>query len=328
MLRYNLLTLFIFFLSSHSQGYVVMQDLQPAPFIHLNSFFSHYVVLVEKSTHTMFLYEKYHNTFRIIEEFSIATGQKKGDKLKENDQRTPEGIFWIEDFLSAEKLFKTSGKDAEMYGRGAFTLNFPNPMDKINKKTGSGIWIHATNNEKRIDLGLDSKGCVVIKNDHLVKLSQYLELHKTPILIVHELTYLSSAIMDEKKKDLLMFLQTWNEAWVKEDKKIYFEHYSRKYSTRSHGTFKRYRSYKTAVFRNSGQPQVKISEISLLETPQYATATFIQEYKSKTIKSTGKKTLYLVKDSYYKWKIIAEYWSQKGLSKKKLLPFFKREQVP
>jgi hypothetical protein len=41
--------------------------------------------------------------------------------------------------------------------------------------------------------------------------------------------------------------------------------------------------------------------------------TFKQDYKSNTIQDTGKKILYMQKDPYYKWKIVAERWTKLGI---------------
>ncbi len=46
-------------------------------------------------------------------------------------------------------------------------MNYPNPIDQRLKKTGGGIWLHSTNDETRIEKGLDSRGCVVAANNDL-----------------------------------------------------------------------------------------------------------------------------------------------------------------
>ena len=49
-----------------------------------------------------------------------------------------------------------------------------------------GIWLHSTNDETRIDKGLDSRGCVVAANNDLKEIAQFVELDKTNIVIVHD----------------------------------------------------------------------------------------------------------------------------------------------
>jgi uncharacterized membrane protein len=45
---------------------------------------------------------------------------------------------------------------------------------------------------------------------------------------------------------------------------------------------------------------------------QYVAVVFKQDYQSAVINDIGMKTLYLKKDDYYKWKIVAELWSKIG----------------
>jgi hypothetical protein len=59
----------------------------------------------------------------VIKQLPCATGQADGDKLKEGDLRTPEGVYFVRRKLAG-------GLDYELYGDLAFTLDFPNPVDR------------------------------------------------------------------------------------------------------------------------------------------------------------------------------------------------------
>ncbi len=181
--------------------------------IQLDPYFSHHVFIVEKATHKIYLLKEDNAGYRFISSFNIATGENSGDKSYQGDHRTPEGIFFIEDFLPQKKLLETRGEQGKIYGVGAFTLDFPNPVDLFRKKTGGGIWIHSTDDESRIAKGLDSQGCVVTKNLDLVDLSKYIELNKTPVIITHEMKYISPETHQLKKKELLDFLDSWLTSW-------------------------------------------------------------------------------------------------------------------
>ena len=63
----------------------------------------------------------------------------------------------------------------------------------------------------------------------------------------------------------------------------------------------------------------------------YSVATFKQIYKSKTIDDTGHKKIYLKRDNYYNWKIVAEVWSKEGVGPDKVAfrpsnQFFNKEE--
>src|SRR5690606_35169734 len=109
-------------------GQVWSQDTAflPANVLMLDDKFTHHVILVEKATHKLYLYENNGSMPKLVKTFSTATGKFKGNKFREGDRKTPEGIYTLNDFLSKEQLFRMHGKYAEIYGSGAFPMDYPN----------------------------------------------------------------------------------------------------------------------------------------------------------------------------------------------------------
>lgn len=287
------------------------EEYYPKPLLRLGTHFSHHVLIAEKSTHSLYLYENKDGLPHLLQKYQMATGKKAGDKSFQGDHRTPEGIYHFTEFLTHQQLLQRNGTQGEIYGVGAFVMNYPNPIDVYDGKTGGGIWLHSTNDETRIDKGLDSRGCIVAHNENLIKISNYIELDKTNIVVVHDLHYLSKQTWLAEKQKLETTVSEWLNAWTTEDFDRYISHYSQKeFKDPTRGNFSNYRSYKRAVFANPGAPTIKMKELSILQTNDYAIATFIQDYTSNTIQDIGKKILYLKKDQYYNWKIVAERWSK------------------
>ena len=164
--------------------------------------FSHHVILVEKATHKLHLYENSGTSPKLIKTYQTATGKFKGDKLINGDHKTPEGIYTIYEFLSKQELLRRHGSYAEIYGSGAFPMNYPNLIDERVGKTGGGIWLHSTDDDNRISKGLDSKGCVVLQNADLKDISQYIEVEHTPIVVVQDVLYLSKITWERNRKDI------------------------------------------------------------------------------------------------------------------------------
>lgn len=289
------------------------QKLLPAPLLLMDNFFSHHVLIAEKSTHLLHLYKNNEGLPELVRSYQMATGKKPGDKEAEGDFRTPEGIYNFVDFLNNKQLLAQSGPQSVIYGAGAFVMDYPNPIDKILKKTGSGIWLHSTNDETRIDKGLDSRGCVVTANNELIDLSKYLELNKTPIIIVQDLVYLNEKTFETQRNDLKQVLDSWLTAWRNKEIEGYMSNYHPVEFTDSKGKFAQYKAYKKAVFSNPGQPKIDLDFISIIQAKNYAVITFTQKYQSKTINDTGRKILYLRQDASYKWKIVNEVWTKHGL---------------
>lgn len=289
----------------------------PSALIQLDDYFSHHVIVAEKSTHKLHLYQNDNGLPKFIKTYQMATGKKAGDKQFQGDFRTPEGVFRFVNFLTHQDLVKRHGKQGEIYGVGAFVMNYPNPMDYRKKKTGGGIWLHSTNDETRIEKGLDSRGCLVAHNTDLIEISKYIELNRTNVLVTHELNFQKESTWKASKKELKSTIESWLNSWQNEDLKSYVSHYHKEqFFDKYRGNYSQFRTYKKAVFNNAGTPLVEIKNLSLLMANDYAVANFIQVYESKTIKDVGRKTLYLKRDGYYKWKIVSENWTKAGVNQK------------
>ena len=286
----------------------------PAALLLLDDHFSHHILVAEKSTHTLHLYRNDKGTPRLLKSYKMATGKKTGNKIFQGDHRTPEGIYFFTDFLSRQKLLERYGKEGEIYGVGAFVTDYPNPVDRLDKKTGYGIWLHSTNDENRIDKGLDSRGCVVTANKHLIEISSYIELNRTMILIVQNLSYLDKALWLRVRNGLQTTLQKWLTAWKNKNTKGYFSHYHKNFFDPQRGNLTQFKAFKRNVFHRPGKPKITISHTNITQHDKYAAITFVQDYSSGVVNDVGRKTLYLVKDDYYNWKIVAEKWTKKGIS--------------
>lgn len=304
ILTWTILTSFIGL--SHAQE----ASFYPANILMMDDKFSHHVLLVEKSTHKLYLYENSNTHPKLLHTFSAATGKYKGDKFVSGDHKTPEGIYTISSFLSKEELLRRHGKYAEIYGSGAFPMDYPNFIDKREKKTGGGIWLHSTDDDNRVSKGLDSRGCVVLKNQDLKDVSQYVHLDHTPIIVVQDVFFLSKNSWEKNRKELSDVIQDWSKAWQEKDFNKYIGSYDEQnFYDRKKGGFNSYRNYKKAVFSRNDIPQIKLDFISMFVAPDYAVVHLQQDYKSEVINDIGKKTLYLKKNKNYEWKIVGEIWA-------------------
>lgn len=287
--------------------------LYPAPLLSLDSFYSHHILIAEKSTHLLHLYKNADGKPELVKTYQVVTGKKTGDKGTEGDFRTPEGIYNFTNFLTNKQLIEKSGAQGVIYGAGAFVTDYPNPVDVRNGKSGSGIWLHSTNDEARLDKGLDSKGCVVTANNDLLDVSKYLELNKTPIIIVQDLVFLNEKTHEAQKNELKKSIDAWLTAWRNKDIEGYMSHYHPIEFKDAKGTFAKYKAYKKAVFSNPGKPKIDLDNISMLQSKGYAVVTFTQKYQSNTINDAGKKLLYLKQDDSYNWKIVSEVFTKNGI---------------
>jgi murein L,D-transpeptidase YafK len=144
------------------------------------------LIAMSKDKGLLRVYKKEDKKLKIEKEFFISYGLNEGSKDKEGDKKTPLGIYFAK-----EKKYYTDLKSS-IYGAMAIVLNYPNKIDKLNKKTGSGIWIHGIDSVERLESKNSSKGCVILENESLLKLSNYVLIKKTPILILKNFNNLNN----------------------------------------------------------------------------------------------------------------------------------------
>lgn len=289
-------------------------EFMPLNVIQMEDTYTHHILVAEKSTHTLYLYQNNQGIPKLINKLQMVSGKKAGDKTFQGDHRTPEGIYFLTEFIPRESLLERYGKEGEIYGVGAFVMDYPNPIDKRTGKTGGGIWIHSTNDETRIDKGLDSRGCLVIANKDLKDLSQYLELNRTLVVVVHDINYWHKSTWDAERKKVLNSFNSWVTAWSEENFSEYISHYHpQEFFDSQRGAYNQFKAYKQAVFQNPGRPKIEARDVSIFFSDDYAVINFTQDYSSDRITDIGRKVLYLKKDEFYDWKIVNETWTKAGL---------------
>ena len=75
--------------------------------------------------------------------------------------------------------YKSDRDLPDLYGIGAFPLNYPNELDQHQGKTGYGIWLHGTDKSYYSRPPLDSEGCVVLTNLDLDAVKPYIKIGVT-----------------------------------------------------------------------------------------------------------------------------------------------------
>jgi murein L,D-transpeptidase YafK/Tfp pilus assembly protein PilF len=254
-------------------------------------------VIVEKETQTLLLFRKTADGFELEKTFSCSTGVKEGEKSSEGDHKTPEGIYLFKKILPGSQL-------PGIYGKMAITLDYPNPFDRLEGKSGDGIWLHATNEPIRPYLPNKTRGCVVVSNNDIAELSRMITLNQTPLVIVSKLHYQTPAELGLDEVSLKNFLAQWRQNWENKAINSYIGMYSARFRNGDQN-LKAYRIYKEGVFSRAGKIQLRVDLESVVRYDKYAVITFRQEYRSNRLTSTGTKRLFVVRENDA-WKIIAE----------------------
>ncbi len=159
-------------------------------------------IIVEKKTQTLFLYTSKFENLLIDFKAPCSTGEIDGIKQKAGDKKTPEGIYFLKDEYEDKYL-------SAIYGQKAFPTDYPNFMDRKSGKNGSAIWIHGTNKKLK---PFDSNGCVALENFNIQKLSNYINLDSTPVIMVDIIKMVDKDRLKQQKNDINNMISQWIQA--------------------------------------------------------------------------------------------------------------------
>ena len=244
-----------------------------------------YLLACDKSDASLKLYAKdKNNSFILDENFFAFIGEKKGDKQKEGDLKTPIGVY---------KLLKKLDNVDSFYGPLAFVTSYPNAYDKVQGKNGSGIWVHGLPlKQERDDY---TKGCIAINNTNLKQIEGKINLHKA-------LVYIDKKSFTKTSKEnlvsLLSNLYQWRQAWKENDIETYLSFYDANFKHSKGLNFKRFKRYKQRIFKKSETKRIFFTDINIIAYPMAGQEdvyliTFTEKYQSKSYTFNGEKELYV-----------------------------------
>lgn len=236
---------------------------------------------------------------KIKEQYTIDIGKNNGDKKKQNDHRTPEGVYTLLQKKAPPEI------PFETYGSMAFTTNYPNYFDKYENKTGSGIWLHSV--PDNVPLTRGSRGCVVLRNDDIKKIESSILLNKTLLIIDKQINWVSTAEHNKEKDIALNWFNNWKNLWESQNLDKYIEYYSDEFSSPPFNK-KSWFTHKKKLKDRYTYVKVAVSEPNIIQIKNQYLIQFVQNYESNEHQDIGIKTLYVLKQGN-SLKIKREEWA-------------------
>jgi murein L,D-transpeptidase YafK len=263
--------------------------------------FSDYAFVMDKSSRTLTVWKNNGDQPELVSAHPADVGRKAGNKMAVGDYRTPEGIYFFHKSLEDQSL---SLDGVKQFTTAAFTTDYPNFFDRLDGKTGNGIWLHAI--PDHISLARGSRGCVVVRNDVLKSLGKYIRLDETPIIITDEVKYVDPANVTEKRQQLLTWLENWRSTWQAKQIDKYISFYHAQFSSmgldRAH-----WKKFKQSLNDKYSYIKVGVKEPAIYIHQNTAIVRFLQEYTSDKNTDFGEKTLYIRIDGAEP-SIVGEEW--------------------
>ncbi|MBN1379650.1 MAG: L,D-transpeptidase family protein [Gammaproteobacteria bacterium] len=261
----------------------------------------HYALLVDLDKSRLYLLQNESGDISVLADYYVGIGKQGAFKQHRGDLRTPVGIYTITNEMLDAAL-------DELYGVGAWTLDYPNIWDKRLKRRGSGIWIHGVPRSTYSRAPYSSRGCVTLSNQIFTGIKPFITPGQTPVILDDTSDWIAPdkqrIFLDEIQKQ---FLQ-WQSDWSNRDFEQYIAHYSeqfqsgkenlqawkqRKHATNRHKTFIRIQLKNVSIYRYPG-------ESSLLQID------YRQHYESNNFNAEANKRQYWKREDDGRWRIVYE----------------------
>lgn len=260
------------------------------------------VVLVDKSLKRLYIARLKGNDMEVLEEFPILTGRVDGNKIKRGDEKTPEGVYYVLSYSSGDELVKRYGDYALIYGAGSFPLNYPNMVDRIEKKTGGGIWLHGV----KPDLDKTyTQGCVAMNNTHFNTLFKNIKV-TTPTIIAEKLMYTDEYNYESTKSKVEKAFNDFINAWEKNNKQAFRDAVHTNFKTPGGTLKKAYTATKTNLMDIYPQKDIRnMNTKYFIKDEKYAVVDTEQFYCAPNLTTFTNKRYYFI-DENGSLKLISE----------------------
>ena len=269
----------------------------PAPLLQLAPKQSH-ALLIDTSRSRLFVYANDLGRPRYVTDFYISLGKNGVDKAREGDQKTPIGVY---------NILALKDKLPDFYGPGAYPLSYPNDWDRINGRNGHGIWLHGTPSETYARAPWATDGCVVLTNEDLARLSKYVDVSRTPVVIGQAVEWREPGQWEAERDGFLVAFRKWKGDWESLDANRYLSHYSRNFRSESRD-FASWAAKKRATAGGKTWIKVGVSEVSLFEYPgsrDLMMISFEQDYRSNNLSNRTSKRQFWSREGG-QWRIVHE----------------------
>ncbi len=256
------------------------------------------LIAVDKNKQQLFVFDKGQG-LDVSQSFICTTGQRPGDKQVQGDLKTPEGVYFVVQHLA-------SGLDYTMYGNEAYTLNYPNPVDRLRRKTGYGIWIHGRGETIS---PLITQGCVALNNNDLAAIGDLLT-PGTPVALTSALNQGQALPPQDAAavKKLEKRVEAWAKAWEQRSTTM-FDFYDKQAYSIANEPFEKFQAQKSRLFKQLPWIKTSVRNVQVLQGPGYWVTWFYQEYEAPNLSTQGVRRLYWLQNDKGQFDIVGMEWA-------------------
>ncbi len=277
----------------------VKPDQVPANFWRLPST-QQFALAVDVDKSRLYVLENQAGRLVRVADFYATVGKAGGGKAREGDLRTPLGAYTLQGAISRDKL-------SDLYGAGAFPLDYPNTWDRIQGRNGFGIWLHGVPADTYARAPRSSDGCVVVSNPDLKLIEKFIAPGRTSFIIAQSIDWVDKDAAGKQSQGLLTAVERWRSDWQALDTPHYLQHYAPNFVSDTQ-RLPEWREQKTAINAAKTWAKIELGNLSAVQYPgekTLAVVTFDQNYQSNNLSGqTRKRQLWQLIGG--RWQIIYE----------------------
>ena len=257
-------------------------------------------VLIDADRSRVFVYDTAGEIPRLVRDYYTSIGKHGSQKEREGDRKTPIGVYHVTSWIPGGKL-------PDLYGSGAYPINYPNARDRLAGRTGHGIWIHGVPSSTYARAPLASDGCLALANPDLDSLAAYVRPGITPVVIARQIEWVEPSRLRAERELFLARIEAWRGDWESRDPERYLSHYGTEFRT-SDTDFDGWRTHKRRVNARKKWIRVTLKDVGVFRdpgAPDLVTITFEQDYRSSDLSGRSRKRQYWAMEEG-RWKIVYE----------------------
>ncbi len=272
----------------------------PDQLLHVSESQRH-VVVVDASLSRLYLFANNGNQLLLLSDSYVSVGKRGMQKVREGDQRSPIGVYFVTTRLDPRDL-------SDFYGPAALPINYPNEWDRRLGRTGYGIWFHGVPSDTYSRAPFVSDGCLTLSNSDMEFLSNTVEPESTPVVIADRVNWVASKQLIRQREVLFEQLEQWRQDWESRDIDRYARHYSKSFHNGAYD-YVRWLRHKRRVAGQKEFIKIGLDDISIFRYPgerELLVVSFDQDYRSSNFNIRSRKRQYWRRDSDGVWRIVYE----------------------
>jgi len=259
-----------------------------------------HAIVVDASRSRVYVYENANGTPRLVEDFYSSIGKFGIEKQREGDKKTPIGVYHVVSQIPGSKL-------PDLYGWGAFPINYPNEWDRLLGRTGYGIWLHGVPSDTYARAPLASDGCVALANPDMARLAKRVQAGATPVIIAERVEWMPLEAWHAERDAFMAQLEAWRKDWESLDAERYLAHYAQGFRSGAMD-LAAWRAHKRKVGAGKTSIKVSLDNLGVFRSPgrqELMEVSFDQDYRSNNLSQRTRKRQYWLQEDG-RWKIAYE----------------------